>query len=231
MKNSLYLYLLSTAIAVSFTSEINAQTKNNWHDKFYIRGDIGAFIPANKFKSKSDDDAYITKKLKNTAVYNIGIGYKITDNIRSDLNLSYRKFKYKASEYVSGVNTTANTSQNIKSYSVFLNGYYDFININKIFKPYLTAGIGYGKNKTKNLKEVATGDVNATDNHAGASKNNFIWNAGFGTRFIVNKTFHFDLSYKYVDLGKTKMKAKVANTPSSQKIKAHEITGGIIINL
>jgi len=234
MKKSLYfICFLSTAVAALVTSEVAAQSKNNWYNKFYVRGDVGAFIPANKFKSRDDDDPYATKMLKQTAIYNIGIGYKITDCIRSDLNFSYRNLQYKALD--SDNNTM---TQKIKSYSIFLNGYFDFININKMFKPYLTAGVGYGNNKTSDLVEVQATTNIETGRFPGVKKRNFIWNVGLGTRFIINDTFNLDATYRYIDLGKIKTKDNIAPFASpeelpaaSQRLKAHEITCGVIIHL
>ncbi|NRA73791.1 MAG: porin family protein [Rickettsiales bacterium] len=207
-------------------SEVKAQSKSNWYNKFYVKAGTGAFIPANKFKDKNgDEDPYVAKKPKNTAVYNIGIGYKITDNIRSDLNFGYRKLRYKAE-------TTQNESlsQKIKTYSVFLNGYYDF-NLHKIIKPYLTIGIGYGRNKSKDLI-VHDNESGFDQIFSGTNTSNFIWDVGLGTRLVINNRFDLDISYKYVYLGTVKTKGvQTGEQPSSQKVKAHEIMGGIIINL
>ena len=227
MKRSLHFLCIVTIVLIAI--ETNAQNKNNWYkNKFYVRGDIGASIPANKFRNRNAADPYVTKKLKQTAIYNIGIGYKITDNVRSDLNFSYRNFRYKAKDPKFPIAV----SQKIKSYSVFFNGYFDFININKILKPYLTAGIGYGQN---NSTDLIAQDTNSGTKigYPGNKQKNFIWNIGFGTKFIINNTFNLDVSYKYVDLGKIQTKVNPLDTdvPSSQKIKSHEITGGVIINL
>ena len=234
MKKYLYSCLLSMTLIASVVHQTEAKTtNNNWYNNFYLRTDIGASLPTKKFKSKGQNDLYLPKKLNKSGIYNIGIGYRITDNIRSDLNLSYRNFKYKANknnQTVGNGNLNNKFSQQIKSYSIFLNGYYDFININKIAKPYLTTGIGYGKNKSKDLIHISTLTANNgttvaqdRDVYKGSTQNNFIWNAGLGSRFVINDRFNLDLSYKYVNLGKTKTKRIAGNdaVPSAQKITAH----------
>ena len=112
---------------------------------------------------------------------------------------------------------------------MFVNGYYDF-NLYRMIKPYLSIGIGYGSNKG-NLSETPKVGVNI---YGGSSKNNLVWNVGFGHKFMVNRRLGLDFSYRYVDLGKTKTKPSATvpgSQPSSQKIKAHEIMGGVIVNL
>lgn len=185
-------------------------------DRIYLKAGAGA-MKFNKFKETGGDvDGYNKKAPKTSPIYNIGIGYRFSDAIRTDLNLQYAKLKYKADEL----------KQNIKTTAAFVNGYYD-INFHESIVPYLTAGVGIGKNKPGNLKEKGT------LTRKGKATTNFIWNVGAGAQYNINKNFAIDLGYRYVDLGKAK--TNDSSDPDlwvggKQKIKGHQVIGALVYN-
>lgn len=194
----------------------NAQKPKHFFKNLYLKGNIGISIPANKF-NHSEDSVYLEKKLDNRPVYNIGVGYKLNDMLRADLNFSYRDLKYSAA------NSDYNLTQSIKTYSFFINGYFD-ININKIVIPYFTAGIGYSHNNTSALV-----DSENDQQYLGDTKNNCAWNIGIGSRFVFSNSFNLDVAYRYVDLGKINTKDIAPDQKAGpQSIKSHEVTGGLI---
>jgi opacity protein-like surface antigen len=149
-------------------------------------------------------------------------GYRFNDNIRTDLNLQYSELKYKL---VTGPNVK---KQNIKTMAAFVNGYYD-INFHESIVPYITAGIGVGRNNAGDLKETGVDDE---DKRKGKTTTNFIWNIGAGAQYKLNKNFALDLGYKYMGLGKTKTNAS-SESPKlyrggKQNIRAHQVMGSLI---
>jgi len=226
MRRNIFLGLF--ILIVSFTINAHAQ---EYGYRFYVRGDSGVFIPANEFKDVGDDSDYISKKPKNGTIYNVGLGYVISDHWRSDLNFNYRILEYKAKKDAGiGIVITNGISQKVKIYSVLLNGYYD-LNIHKVIKPYLIVGMGYSHNNSSSAIPTTDGDID--DELPGTKKNNFVWNIGIGTKFILNDRFSLDVSYRYIDLGKTTTKDSRTTTleGASQKITSHDIMGGVTIHL
>lgn len=219
-----FLCLICTSVAIAAPQK----TKNNWHNKIYVRGDIGYAMPANKFKNRSRVDTYLTKRLNKTVTYNLGVGYIINDTWRGDLIFGYKKFKYRATETGFAAN-----SQEIKSYTGLFNVYFEPLRIKETFTPYIVGGVGGGINDSSNLlsKNLVTNQI---DSFSGSKHKNLIWSVGVGIRFILDNRFNLDISYKYTDLGKVKTKEipNITNDiPSTQKIKSHEILGGVIIFL
>lgn len=134
---------------------------------------------------------------------------------------------------VTNTNSSASTvnvsvhpdARTVISYVGMLNLYYD---LNKFdnFKPYLTVGLGMSRNKTKHANAQVSVDlpegvsINGTSTQAkgvnGASKNNFAWKLGFGTRYDINKSLAFDFRYQFQYLGKF----RTASVPDSNNVYA-----------
>jgi opacity protein-like surface antigen len=124
-------------------------------------------------------------------------------------------------DVVTNANASASTvnvsvhpdARTVISYVGMLNLYYD---LNKFdnFKPYLTVGLGMSRNKTKHANAqvsadlpsgvTMTGQSTQAKGVNGASKNNFAWKLGFGTRYDVNNSLAFDFRYQFQYLGKFK---------------------------
>ncbi len=110
------------------------------------------------------------------------------------------------------------------------NVYYDFTN-ESAFTPYVSAGIGYANVKqTVKLNLNDAGDVfNASQSHR---SNNFAWSVGAGVQYALNADLALDLSYRYVDAGKSKVSFREDNSTTTFKTRAksHDIMLGITYN-
>ena len=220
IKTLIRLTTISLAVSALYIYPSHAKSPSVI-DNTYLKVGIGA-MKFSTFKETENGFGYIKKAPKTNPIYNIGVGYKFNDSVRTDLNLQYSEVKYKAAI---GPNVM---KQNIKTIAAFVNGYYD-INFDKALVPYLTAGFGIGKNNVGNLKEINSQD------REGKNTTNFIWNIGFGARYKLNKTFTVDLGYRYMDLGKTKTDNSKEfpewDMGGKQKIKGHQIIGSLAFNL
>jgi opacity protein-like surface antigen len=163
--------------------------------------------------------------INNTWLIGVGVGYRISDNFRSDIAYSYRG----GAEIIGhdGVNTAISTK--IKSNAVFLNGYFDFPVKAKSITPYVGAGAGWANNQLGTVSYVPVGAILGTPtNLTGGTTNNFAWNAGFGVGIEISKGTIIDIGYRYVDLGKLKLDTQNAlgTTPgysASAQLRANEI--------
>lgn len=174
----------------------------------YVRGDIAA--SKQRIETKTPSSA--KSKARNDAkpAYNLGVGYKFNDNLRTDLNVQLRESKIEK-------NGHSFKNAELKSRAVLLNGYYDFKN-SSIFTPYVTAGVGFAKNS---MKKLATGTTSK-------STTNLAYNAGFGSKMNVSNNVDLDVSYKFSNLGNYKTTA--SNVETKHKSVAHEIMAGVIYN-
>lgn len=177
-----------------------------------------SFLPANEFEKKGP---YLKKKFDNGLGYNVGLGYKINDIIRTDINFIHTNIKYAASDP-----TVTSLQQKIQTNGILMN-YYASIPTKYFIVPFLTAGIGYSNNKSHSLVDVEN-DIS----YPGSTTNNFIWNVGAGATFAIHKKLNIDLSYKYLDWGRIVTKNYSNPLPgASQKINSHNIAAGIVIYL
>ncbi|WP_039459307.1 outer membrane protein [Candidatus Jidaibacter acanthamoebae] len=147
----------------------------------YLKLDLGMSMPT---KLKGED--YGNKKPDNSAHYGIGFGYKIHENMRADFTLS-RMHNFKFSETLSQGARSAAVKQNLHSNVGMLNVYGDFGNYSGI-APYVTAGIGFSHNKTKDFNVT-----NANQYYKGAEKVNFAWNLGLGVSYKMDENVCLDL--------------------------------------
>ena len=134
-----------------------------------------------------------------------------------------------------------NIEQKFKSTAIMFNGYYDIAQFSN-FTSYVNLGLGYSRNKALDYK-VASYLPNKPKTYeyirAGKTSNNLAWNIGLGSLVNINDSVSLDISYKYLDLGKFSTTNTIrqnnnipeitAAEPISTKIKAHDITAGVIL--
>ena len=234
MKNILKLTVAGCVFSLATLGTAQAALTSD----MYVRGDAGISIPTDlggTYKSGG------LKSLDNSAYFGLGAGYRLNENFRTDLNIGYMN-EFKLSKSFKGSNGGDTFKQKINSMSVILNAYYDICDYNN-FIPYVTAGIGGARNKTKKATEVFTNAdgsaVTQTLTQAGKSKTNFAWNVGLGVMYKFQDNFYVDLGYKYNDLGDLETKKMAVsqtaagvqgNTTSAfkSKLKVHNITLGVI---
>lgn len=183
------------------------------------------------------DNESFSKGSKNKSVFAGGVafGYNFSQAfglpIRAELDFTARG-KAKANETfnIPGEPATVNSSNQLNINTVMANVYYDFTN-ESAFTPYVSAGIGYANVKqTVKLNLNDAGDVfNASQSHR---SNNFAWSVGAGVQYALNADLALDLSYRYVDAGKSKVSFREDNSTTTFKTRAksHDIMLGITYN-
>jgi opacity protein-like surface antigen len=211
---------LSTTVALAGTDQINKD--------YYIRGDIGQSWA----KKLDKNDTYINDKLKKSNIYSIGAGKYFTENLRADIDLSFRN--YKLNDNIDGTTRT----EKIKSTTLMVNGYYDIYNFGPI-TPYISAGIGIARNKAGTLN-VNNPTLAVNTSYNSKTINNFAWQIGAGASIKATEQVDFDLDYKFINMGKIQPGQGVAvdysdnssssAEPGKSKLRAHEVTIGARYN-
>jgi opacity protein-like surface antigen len=193
--------------------------------KAYVAGSFGVGISAKKFDYDPEHAISDPIKLKNSMNFGVALGYKVADHVRAELTINrFQNFKYQAA---SKVNTDTTYSQKISSTSAFINGYYDIKEING-FMPYITAGVGFSKNKAGDFAINSPSNKPTVVN--GKTQTEFGWNAGVGIAYNLNERITLDLlNYKYYDLGKISTDKDKDGDTHSGKLKVHSINTGIRI--
>jgi opacity protein-like surface antigen len=188
------------------------------------------------------------KNAGNTGVYGIEAGYKFDDYTRASISLDYmpgNNFDSSANENDSGnvgsssYVETSNNNFKVDSWILMFNGYYDIKNSSD-FTPYFTLGAGVAHNKAKSTYTASTsingGGFESDSADLGeATKDNFAYKIGLGTRYSINKSFDLDLRYQFVDLGKVTTASGSYNSsgtviPVSEqtvKLKSQQVLLGI----
>jgi opacity protein-like surface antigen len=138
-------------------------------------------------------------------VFGLSVGKYITNNFRVDLEASQRGGLEYDTEYASEPNLGTTTKADIKTQSIFINGFYDFESfaiINSSVTPYIGGGIGISRNKMGVVTEVTPeNEVAYLD---GNKVSQFSYKLAAGTLINLTKKLSLDINYQYVDLGSFK---------------------------
>ncbi len=207
------IILLSTTFLFNIS---NAEDMNV--NSSYLRLDAGVTQATSKL---DNNDTYYNKKLDGAEFYGFGAGYIFNKNIRSDLTLAGRtdyKFSYDGPYNGEAINA----NQNLNITTLMLNAYYS-VTINDTFSPYINAGLGIAKIKTKdytssyNLNEFLY-SINSNTSY------NPAWNIGLGCQMKLNNNLSFDSFFRFIDFGKTKTQYKsMSNEVTQEEVQAFSI--------
>ncbi|MCZ6901541.1 MAG: porin family protein [Rickettsia endosymbiont of Ixodes persulcatus] len=200
---------MNSSVDSSTNSSMSSSMENQW----YLKLNAGGVI-FNKIKPKGIDF-----KLKSNTGFtgNIGVGYYIMDNLRTDLTLGtvtnahLKKSITKTSPR--GTNPTQSVKHKPTIVGALLNGYVDFVDLS-MFKVFAGAGVGLAMVKEKITGKDITTNANSitlTVNDPSLTtknKTNFAYQLSLGTSFEVAQGVKAELVYSWTDYGKTKNTTK-----------------------
>ena len=155
-----------------------------------------------------------SSKYPNGALFDIGVGYNLSDSLRTDFAFGYRPYYKMTTSMFShatdngGVFTSNKSTFKQQAYNLIANIYYDFNNATK-FTPFFLAGIGWERAKTKftlGSPDMLTQSIqpdmsvapDAVWKHSLSTKNkdNFAVNVGVGIAYKAGEQTYIDLTYK-----------------------------------
>ncbi|HJD54019.1 MAG TPA: porin family protein [Rickettsia endosymbiont of Proechinophthirus fluctus] len=201
---------MNSSVDSSTNSSMSSSVENQW----YLKLNAGGVI-FNKTKPKGADFKLNNIKSNTGFTGEIGAGYYIMDNLRTDLTIGTVASSHlkKSKTYPDGNSFSVKNKPTIVS--VLLNGYVDFVDLS-MFKVFAGAGVGAAFVKEKiNSKDIKGG---VTDIFNGTTKNktNFAYQLSLGTSFEVAQGVKAELVYSWRDYGKTKNTTK---TIDGDKVK------------
>ncbi|ABE05351.1 adhesin [Rickettsia bellii] len=180
--------------------------ENQW----YLKLDAGAVI----FDSQKDKVTGIKVKSNTGFTGEIGAGYYIMDNLRTDFTVGLVTSNHlkKSANDKYGDRVSVKHRPNIVSF--LLNGYVDVVDLN-MFKVFAGAGIGAAMVKEKISytfpdPDIENGKVNIKN------KTNFAYQLSLGASFEVAQGVKAELVYSWRDYGKTKTKTITEGSDSTR---------------
>lgn len=214
--------LLTTSLLLASTTfSSSALAHDSFFNDHYVRFDLGY---AKSLKAAGEGRNNYNNKLKQSSIFSLGFGTFLDENVRADINFSYRP-GFKFTQYLEGDGLKASYSQKMKVYTAMANVYYD-IPVEYSVKPYLTAGLGYSR---ISLGKFFTDNHGQTPNtaHDGGHSNNFAWQLGAGAAVNVAENTDVDFSYRFSDLGRLNSTKSSDNSTLKGKLRAHEFMVGL----
>jgi opacity protein-like surface antigen len=190
-------------------------------EKIYIKAGLGGF-QCDKFKET--EGGHIKKKLGISPVLSLGVGYRFTDYIRSDIDIQYNKLTYKASNHGMQLN------QKIKVVSGMINLYGDLYT-GSFATPYIVVGVGLSKNSVGALTMMQVSPI-ISRKVKGKSKTNLAWNVGGGVVLdTMSADYLIDICYRYMDFGKILTGPSIVDVDLVQRIKGHQCIISVLFKL
>ena len=186
---------------------------------FYATAQLGVSQHANDSEAYGnniavDSDFPSSFDTESGHVSGVGIGYLFNDQFRIEGRLGYRDSNFNDRQMGTGAREGEEyyLNGNIKSVTVTLEGFYDFVN-DSSFTPYIKAGVGVSNNDYS-ARLGGTGiaafdpfDGKADgyyDDYADGDSTEFSWNLGFGGTLEVSKNTSIYGEYQYASFGDVK---------------------------
>lgn len=175
------------------------------HNNKYISLGVGMSHPTTKIGhyiySKGTTGEYHYQNFNDSYLYSIGLG-KSFGNIRTELEyINIDSSNYKQSYVIN--KKTYDFNFNTSSEMFLFNLNYDLIDLNSTINPYVISSIGLARNTLSN-SYLSNDKYQDLLHYKGKATNNLALGIGMGARMQINHSFAFDLSYRYLDLGKIK---------------------------
>ncbi len=200
------LLLTSAAVAALSTSAFAADDS-----VFYLRADAGFDIFNNqKFEG-------IKIKSKYTGDISFGVGYKVMENVRTEVAYGYYFQPTRKGSGVDDDGDTAHVKTKANIQTLMLKGYYDVADLG-MAKVFVGAGIGGSRISQKDTMYIS---------YKEKAKNNFSWLLGLGAGFEVADAVTIDVQYNFQDFGKSSGKVKDGDDVSKSAYRSHAIKAGV----
>jgi len=206
-------------------------------EDFYVRADLG--VAQSNSVSSNEETFYKRskeKKFTNGFAYSVGVGYKLKQNLRTELAYhGISNLKYSANIDNNGAKGSTAYKQKLQINALMANIIYDIqLPSSYSFNPYLGIGLGYAQLKPG---EASINASNATVNYKAKKSNNFTYAISGGLAFHLNEQIMLDVGYKFQDFGKVKKFSsakgpnlanyKPYNGKSGFKVRTHSMMAGI----
>ena len=218
-----------------------AHAENEWLFAPYLRADLGYSITLDDdetFFDSAENDS-LDMDPDSGARYQIGVGMKLNDFLRTDVTISYRDNLTEVGAYFDADGIPNKVSNELDSdafqtsnWSTMVNIYVDPLRAAGLdtgaFSPYLQGGIGWARNTTEDLKFSNAGTI------FGDTHNDFAWQIGAGVTYDITEHWKLDLSYRFIDMGEARASNRYVDGGAPVRLgnidfdlQAHEVLIGL----
>lgn len=199
---------MNSSVDSSTNSSMSSSMENQW----YLKLNAGGVI----FDKAKTSNSSVKLKSNTGFTGNIGAGYYIMDNLRTDFTIGMVTNNRMKNSTV----TTVSVKHKPTIVSALLNGYVDFIDVS-MFKVFAGAGVGAALVKEK--VNISTKTVTTKN------KTNFAYQLSLGTSFEVAQGVKAELVYSWTDYGKSKTNTKnvAGNKVGGTRYKGNNLMAGL----
>ncbi|WP_272680176.1 outer membrane protein [Providencia sp. PROV032] len=215
---------------------------------FYVSGKLGTSILKLSDQKWEESDVGFYESYNNgsktKAVFGGGIalGYDLYDvtslPLRAELDITLRGKASSKHNLFYENNSFFTASDDIKNditlNTFMVNAYYDFKNETN-FTPYVSVGLGLASIKHKSSysyeEKSHQGMYYGYDSLSKSKTNsNFAWSLGLGSQYAINDNLSLDLSYRFLDAGKSDVSYKDdgETLKSKVKVRSNDIMFGVL---
>lgn len=214
---------------------------------FYVSGKIGTSIIKLSDQKWSDEDGSVGGGSKTKGVFGGGIalGYDLYDAtslpLRTELDITLRgkassKHNIATSSWDNGSGSFYSDSEDAKNditlNTFMINTYYDFKNQTN-FTPYVSVGLGLASIKHKAQYTYTETNSGGSDYDAfskSKTNSNFAWSLGLGSQYAINDNLSLDLSYRFLDAGKSDVSYNDDGDTlkSKVKVRSNDVMFGVL---
>jgi len=201
----------------------------------YLRGDVGygwSRTSGAEYVGNGVDPNVRHSEIGDGGVYEAGIGCGSgSRGLRGDLTLGYRPgrdFSGDVDILINNVPIDPPIKTKIDSYTVMLNGYYDFGSF-RGFVPYVGAGVGVAMH---DMDFVYIDHPASPNPQHGDTKVDLAWSLMAGIGYQISSNAVLDIGYRYIDMGSAQSSqgdiAQILNPKLAvDDMTAHEIKIGL----
>ena len=219
---------------MSTESSMDSSTSSSMENQWYLKINAGGVI----FDKQKDKATGIKMKSNTGFTGEIGAGYYIMDNLRTDFTVGLVTSNHLKKNKTTTTSTL--TGPLVKSVSIkhkpnivsfLLNGYVDFVDLS-MFKVFAGAGVGAALVKEKIIykgTDTINGSTTTTNvpNVNTKSKTNFAYQLSLGASFEVAQGVKAELVYSWRDYGKSKTKIVNGTREGGTRYRGNNLMAGL----
>lgn len=136
---------------------------------------------------------------ENTTFFAVAYGSgTVIENRRAEIEINYRKYSEIQIESINGQTVNLSANNDVSSFALMGNTYYEFKNIGDQLTPYITGGIGFARLNVKQQVNNVPVSGGGTVNIVGESDDTvFAYQLGLGTEYKIDDNISIIAGYRY----------------------------------
>lgn len=232
LKKEFYIFILIViATSVGILNKVQADELHatNKLSGFYLKAGTGV-NKISPIKIENSDFKGRIKLANNFPLMELGLGYRLTDTIRTELVFDYYFLFHSNETSRDQDNNIYKIAYKTKINTLMVNAYKDIITIDK-FTPFIGGGIGLNT-----LKDKATGNAISADGENTISLNpshskqvhRFVYKLTAGVDVKLCDNVNAELSYNYFNLGRNRPRViEGVDNIVRRSYQVHNLTLGV----